>query len=87
MRWQVLISDAAQKSARKLPSAHRDTLLSFVNAVEAEGPSPAGWDVKRLAGRHREYRLRLGRWRVIYRKDRNELIVTLIRVVPRGDAY
>lgn len=43
-------------------------------------------DVKRLKGSG-EYRLRVGDWRVRFERDNRQLVITVIRVLPRGRAY
>ena len=47
---------------------------------------PAG-DVKRLAGRRGEYRLRVGGWRVLFGCDDSARLIRVQDVRPRGDAY
>lgn len=46
---------------------------------------PAG-DVTRLKGRH-EWRLRVGDWRVLFRRDAEVQTIEVLRVLPRGRAY
>ena len=87
MAWRVLIGARARKAARRLPQAHRDSLLLFVDALAEEGPVPDEWDVRRLVGREAEYRLRLGGWRVIYRADRDDATITITDIGTRGDVY
>jgi len=52
----------------------------------AENPGRRDLDVKRLSG-HSGWRLRLGKYRVVYRTDENQLQILVIRVRPRGDVY
>lgn len=42
--------------------------------------------VKKLVGRE-AYRLRIGDWRVIYRIERDRLIIDVVTIAPRGGAY
>jgi len=44
-------------------------------------------DVQRLTGTDGEYRLRVGDWRVRFRRDRQVGVVVVLRVLPRGRAY
>ena len=44
-------------------------------------------DVKRLAGSGGLWRLRVGDWRVIYRREEADLVITVVTVSPRGGAY
>jgi len=43
-------------------------------------------DVKKLAGRP-GYRLRVGEWRVIYEIEEGEIIISILKIAPRGGAY
>lgn len=47
---------------------------------------PTG-DVKPLAGRPGEWRLRVGGWRVIYVLDEERRRIAILAVRPRGSAY
>lgn len=47
---------------------------------------PTG-DVKPLAGREDEWRLRVGTWRVIYVLDVKQRQIAVLAVRPRGSAY
>jgi mRNA interferase RelE/StbE len=41
----------------------------------------------RLQGVEREYRLRVGDWRVRFTLDEAIRVMTVLRVLPRGGAY
>jgi mRNA interferase RelE/StbE len=58
-----------------------------MSAIErlTQGAELAG-DVKRLRGSN-EYRLRVGDWRVRFEREDRELVITVVRVLPRGRAY
>lgn len=49
-------------------------------------PGAPHLDVKKLVGRD-GYRLRVGDWRVIYSLDQGKLMVIVIAIKPRGEAY
>ena len=51
----------------------------------AEEPRPAG--CKKLRGYENLYRLRVGDWRLIYAIEDDQLVVLIIEVAPRGEAY
>ena len=53
---------AAERDLRRLPDQLQDRIRRAVYAVAADGPG----DVKRLQGREREWRLRVGDWRVLF---------------------
>jgi mRNA interferase RelE/StbE len=49
------------------------------------GDQPTG-DVIRLKGSD-EWRLRVGDWRVLFRRDPAARVILVLRVLPRGRAY
>jgi len=50
----------------------------------AADPASLANNVKRLRGGN-EMRLRVGDWRVVFRED--GVILAIIRIAPRGEAY
>jgi mRNA interferase RelE/StbE len=74
---QIVLSDRAKKSMRRLPANLRRRLLSAIAAL------PAG-DVKKLHGRD-GYRLRVGEWRVLYEVAGET--ITVLDVGPRSGIY
>lgn len=44
-------------------------------------------DVRPLQGRPREWRLRIGDWRVIFTYDDETTAIVILAVLPRGRAY
>jgi mRNA interferase RelE/StbE len=50
-----------------------------------ENPRPDG--VKKLIGYKNLYRIRVGDWRIIYAIEDGSLIVVILEISPRGNAY
>ncbi len=48
---------------------------------------PPTGDVVKLQDAKDEYRLRVGQWRVIFRRVKDERVVVVTAVRPRGGAY
>ena len=44
-------------------------------------------DVRPLVGFRRQWRLRVGRWRVIFTYEEQTGALVVIRILPRGSAY
>jgi mRNA interferase RelE/StbE len=82
--WRVVIDDRARKDLRRIDPPTRERILRSIARL-AQGAELTG-DVKRLQGSH-EYRLRVGDWRVRFERDGQQLIITVVRVLPRGRAY
>ena len=45
--WTVTLTGRAYKQLKKLPSAIQDLADAVVHDLEAVGPKPAGWDVRK----------------------------------------
>lgn len=41
----------------------------------------------KMQGLDDEYRLRVGEWRVLFRRDIDAKIIVVFKVSPRGDVY
>lgn len=82
--YRVIIERDAEKVLAKAP---RDLGMRLRNAIKelAQDPRPKG--VKKLQGHHDLYRRRVGDWRVTYAIYDNELIVLIVEVAARGNAY
>lgn len=77
------------KSARKaLKSMPRNTARLIVEKVEALAANPLAPNnnVKKLRN-HPGYRLRVGDLRVVYLLHEQVLLITVVRIAPRGDVY
>ena len=80
---QIILSHNAEKALRKLDKKRRDNIVEAIQAI------PKG-DIKPMEGKPEgRYRLRVGGYRVIFRYDKNGnlVIVVVLEISPRGDAY
>lgn len=82
--WRTVVDDRARKDLRRLDPPTRKRILSAIARL-AQGAELTG-DVKRLQGSH-EYRLRVGDWRVRFERQDRQLVIVIVRVLPRGRAY
>jgi mRNA interferase RelE/StbE len=82
--WRVVIDDRARKDLRRIAPPTRKRILGAIRRL-GESAELTG-DVKRLTGSN-EYRLRIGDWRVRFLRDGRQLVITVVRVLPRGRAY
>jgi mRNA interferase RelE/StbE len=80
VRWRIVVTATARKSLQRLSRPDRERIVRAIDAL------PAG-DVRPLVGLPDEWRLRVGPWRVRYRRDDVERLLTILVVAPRGDAY
>ncbi|MBN1318700.1 MAG: type II toxin-antitoxin system RelE/ParE family toxin [Anaerolineales bacterium] len=83
-RWQVIIDRQPEKIFRQLPGPLLQRIRDAISGL-AGNPWPPG--CKKLAGYENLYRVRVGDWRISYAVENDQLIVLIIEVAPRGDAY
>ena len=83
--WDIVIEKRAEKTLASLPKKLRERIMNAIDRL-AYGPYQPGLDVKPLAGRP-EWRLRVGGWRVLFRVYKDEIIIIVVSVSPRGDVY
>ncbi len=82
--WRVVVEDRARKDLRRIDPPGRRRILIAIERL-AQGAELTG-DVKRLRGSN-EYRLRVGDWRVRFEREDRQLVITVVRILPRGRAY
>jgi mRNA interferase RelE/StbE len=75
---------SASKELRKLPKPIIPRVLLAIEAL-IEAPRPEG--VRKLAGSESTYRIRVGEYRVVYNIFDKRLVIEIIRVRDRKDAY
>ena len=83
-RYEVGILPSAEKAIAKLPLKVRVRIVEAIDAL-ADHPRPHG--VKKLKGEADLYRIRVGDCRIVYQIADRRLIVTVVRVGNRKDAY
>lgn len=83
--YAVEYTKGARKALRALPQNVAARILRKIEHLAADPHAPNA-NVKRLSGEH-VYRLRVGDWRVIYEIQDEALLVSVVRVSPRGGAY
>jgi mRNA interferase RelE/StbE len=84
--WSVRYEDAALKSLARLPANWRSRIKARIDQVAAD-PRAHHAQVKPLVGRAGLFRLRVGDWRVIYALQDRSLVVLVLAIAPRGNAY
>lgn len=82
--WRVEFAPRARRDLHRLDRPVQRRIVEALDRLAA-GERLSG-DVRRLAG-STEYRLRVGDWRVRFELDGDRLLITVVRVLPRGRAY
>jgi mRNA interferase RelE/StbE len=81
--WRVEFASRARKDLRRLDRPLQQRIVDALDRLASSAQLSS--DVKRLSGSS-EYRLRVGEWRVRFRVDGSRLLITVLRVLPRGRA-
>lgn len=84
IRMPVTYSRDALKTLRAVPANTR-RLIQLKVEQYAQDPASLANNVKALQGKPGYFRLRVGDWRIIFRRDGAIILVT--KVAPRGGAY
>lgn len=82
--YKVQVQKAPDRVLRRLP---KDLLRRITTALDNLTIEPRPSGCKKLAGLHDHYRIRVGDWRIIYTIQDEVLLVVVIEIAPRGDAY
>ena len=78
-----MLATPAQRDLRRLEEALRQRILQAIRRYTNEGLG----DVVKLRGRQEEWRLRVGEYRVRFRRDTANRTIVVLRVQPRREAY
>jgi len=82
--YDILIKPSAVKEIESISSKRdRQRIVSSIARL-AENPRPAGCE--KLSGREK-YRIRKGRYRIVYSIADKELVVFVVKAGHRGDVY
>ena len=83
MVYRLEVSHTAHRQIRRLPVQTQERVNRVIAGL-AENPRPPG--AKKLTARD-GYRVRVGDYRILYQVDDEAKVVTIHRVMSRGDVY
>lgn len=83
MPYEIILSRKALKELAKLPTVYEEIIRVHIDAL-AENPRPFGY--KQLKGEDL-FRIRVGDYRVVYDIQDDILMVYVVRIRHRKDAY
>ena len=81
--YKILFKKSVQKDFNSIPKKDLNKILDRIELL-GEDPRPSGCE--KLTGQQR-YRLRQGRYRILYSIQDNELTVWIVKVGHRKDIY
>ena len=84
MRYTVVFMPRAEKDLAKLPARDAKRVVSRIERL-ADNPRPE--NAKKLVGTDDLYRLRVSAYRVIYQVVDERVVVVVVRIRDRKDAY
>ncbi len=83
--YRVLIKPSAAKEIEAVNrKTDRQRIVASIRAL-ADEPRPMGSE--KLSAQIDRYRIRIGRYRVVYSIDDDDLVVLVVRVADRKDVY
>lgn len=82
--YEILLAKPAEKDLKRLPPEIFDRILQKIQAL-ADEPRPPG--CRKLSGTERDYRIRVGEYRVLYEILDEAREVRVYRVGNRRDVY
>lgn len=85
--YRLLFLDGALDEFRKIDRA-RQKIIKVKLLILARNPAALKNNIKRLSGPEEAlYRLRIGAYRVIFKKDEARLIILVVRIGHRREIY
>jgi mRNA interferase RelE/StbE len=82
--YRIEVSATAEKQLKKLG---REDRIRVLRAVVALGRDPQPPGSRKLQGYDDVFRIRVGRYRVLYSIDGRRVIITVLKVAHRKDVY
>lgn len=83
MRYKIVITKKPEKQLKKIDSRYKPKIITAL--VDLSKDPYIG---KKLEGELRgEWSYRVGKYRILYLINNDELVVLIIKVAPRGGAY
>ena len=83
--YQLKYRRHARNYLARLPSKIKSRIVDKLHEIK-ENPDDPNLDVEKLKG-DLGYRLRVGQYRIIYTRHKEELIIEVVKIRPRGDIY
>ena len=82
-KYRILIKPSAVKELEAIPAKDRSRIVYRIQRL-ADEPRPRGCE---KLSRHDRYRIRQGKYRILYEVRDDEVIVIVVRVAHRREAY
>ena len=83
--YRLLYRRQARNYLARLPFKIKSRILDRLHELQKD-PDSTNIDVNKLKG-ETGYRLRVGPYRIIYTRHRDQLIIEVVKIRTRGDIY
>lgn len=84
MKYTVEISAPVRKQMKRMPNSDKKKILDKIDSL-SDDPRPHGY--KKLYYYTDFFRVRVGNYRIIYTIQAEQLVVVIVEVTDRRDAY
>jgi mRNA interferase RelE/StbE len=86
--WKIEVKPTAEKSYLRLDKPTRRRIKRALEKLEQRENPLLERNVRPLTGRLRgDYRLRVGDWRVLFTPIKEEKLIHVYAILPRGETY
>ena len=86
--WKIEVKPTAEKYYLRLDKATRRRIKRALEKREQREYPLLESNVRPLTGRLRgDYRLKVGDWRVLFTPNKEERLIYVYAILPRGEAY
>jgi len=82
--YRIEVSATAERQIRKLARADQVRVIRVIQALSTD-PRPPG--CRKLSGYEDVFRVRIGRYRVLYSIEDRRLVIIVLKVGDRKDVY
>ncbi len=86
MNYTIIYNSDSEKFLDKLDDKTYKKISLKLNKLK-ENPHKNNLDIKKLQGKENTFRLRVGDYRILYTLENNILIIFVIKIGHRKDAY
>ena len=85
--YRVVLTRRARKGLEKSPGHVRRKSVDAIDALQQSFAPVKLFDVKKLQGYDNVFRIRIGNWRIIYELHKDEGLIVILEIGPRGRVY
>jgi len=82
--YKIELSESVQKSLKRIP---KKDVSKIIEKIQIIGINPFPEGCRKLKDLHDVYRVRQGKYRIIYEVYENKLIVIVLKIGHRKDIY